>query len=529
VEETILKTDSRTNALFSEGCRLQRLDLNLSEIHNYLRILDGILAKRDSNPPLERHLIRLIAEEAQKVTVPVSDVYHLTQTGDAEFFVALNTNIVVFDHLAQEWMLFNGNHWVRQTDGEIHRLARDTIFARQRAAKLLNDDSHLEWAMKGESRGRQSSLLKLAETMKPVAVAGVDLWDQNHALLGVQNGVVDLRTGLLRPGAPEDRITRVSPLSFNPDIPLAVWTQFILDVSNDIPDLAEYLQTIFGYSLTGEVNEQVFWIFYGEGANGKGTLIETIMRKVIPNHSKVIDFPANDWTASLSNYVRAGLAGRRLVVSDETEPKKHLSAKLIKSFTGSNTVAARHPYGRPFNFQPVAKFIIVVNHLPIIEDDTHAMWRRVREVPFLRKFEVSDFGEKLKLNEAEAALTWAVQGAIRYYKEGFKTPQIVIETTNNYRKSLNSITRFFEDCCVFAEDKRIGVKALYTALIEWYDSRNATLHERMTQPAFLKYMSTVEDVFKMEGKGTKEQNRQFYHGIDLKPVVPIVGVPPVKS
>lgn len=459
---------------------------------------------------------------------PDKQIYPTTHQGDAEFFAAMNEDSLVFDHLAGRWMFFNGHHWTQQKTGEIYRRAIQAMRARQEIAAITKDDDLLEWAVKGESRGRQSAALFLARNVKPLAISGEGLWDRDHSLLGVANGVVDLKTGKLRRGEPSDFITHVSPVSYDENADTSHWEQFILDVSNGDKELADYLQLIFGYTASGEVSEQIFWIFYGGGANGKSTLIEMMMKCVLPQHSWTIDFPGDDWSAALSNYVRAQLVGRRLVVSNETERAKRLSAKLIKSFTGTDTIAARHPYGRPFNFEPAAKFIIVVNHEPVIDDDTHAMWRRVREVPFTRTFPVNkDFAINLKKNETKAALTWAVRGAMKYYREGMTTPQTVITATNSYRKSLNSVTRFIEDRCVLGSDERVGVTPLYQALSTWYEERGAPKHERLTVRAFMEHMDRDDRFLKQRGKGRADQDRQFYYGIGLNPMT--ASMPPKLS
>lgn len=447
--------------------------------------------------------------------------YPATETGDAEVFADLHLGNLVYDHLAKRWMYFDGHHWLQQKNGELHRMILETMRVRQKVAAMTEDPELLKWSIKGESRGRQNNALFLARNIVPLAISGEKQWDWDNSILGVANGVVDLHTGKLRRGRPLDYVTRVSPIEYEEEVDTTAWEKFILDVSDGDLELANYLQLIFGYSITGEVSEQIFWIFYGAGANGKSTLIEMMMKRVMPQHSWTIDFPGDDWSAALSNYVRAQLSGRRLVVSNETERKKRLSAKLIKSFTGNDTIAARHPYGRPFNFEPAAKFIIVVNHEPVIDDDSHAMWRRVREVPFLRTFPVNkDFALNLRRNEAKAALAWAIRGAMKYYHEGFATTPEKVETaTKNYRLSLNSLTRFIEERCVLAPDARVGVTPLYSALHNWYEERKAAKHERLTIKEFMERMERDGRFMKAKGKGRGENDRQFYHGIGLGPVM----------
>ena len=51
-------------------------------------------------------------------------------------------------------------------------------------------------------------------------------------------------------------------------------------------------------------------------------------------------------------------------------------------------INARHPYGRPFQYVPVAKIFLRVNEKPIIHDQSHGMWRRVKWVPSTERFPI---------------------------------------------------------------------------------------------------------------------------------------------
>ena len=147
-----------------------------------------------------------------------------------------------------------------------------------------------------------------------------------------------------------------------------------MEISDGDPALAAFHHRFVGYSLTGETSEQCFRIDFGVGANGKSTYLETLTRYIIPEHSWTMSFPVSTWTESLSEYQRAELVGRRLVIAKESGQQKRLNTEFVKSVTGQDSVNARHPYGRPFSFIPTAKFILACNHRPVIRDDSHGMW-----------------------------------------------------------------------------------------------------------------------------------------------------------
>ena len=439
------------------------------------------------------------------------DTFPTTETGDAEAFAARHAALVRFDHLAKGWLLFRDHYWAEQTTGDVHRLALDTIRERQMAA--VGDKDRLRWALQGEARGRQTNMLALAENIQPIADAG-DGWNAAPDLLGVLNGVINLRDGTLRDGQPDDRITLVSPLNYDPNASTVKWEKFVLDVCNNDAVLADYFQVLFGYALTGETGEQCFWIFYGLGSNGKSTLLEILTHYVIPRHSWTMKFPSAKWSESMSDYQKAQLVGRRLIASKENEQTQRLNTEFIKSLTGSETIEARHPYGRPFNFTPVAKFIMAVNHKPTILDETHGMWRRVRMVPFLRTFTLDPAFAKSLIDEAPGVLAWAVKGAVRYYAKGLTTPDVVTAATTEYQKESESLTPFFESRCTLEADKKTRAQHLFDALRDWYEKRETPVFERLSQKEFGRRIAADKRFTVANGKG-EERRTVFYHGVGL--------------
>lgn len=70
-----------------------------------------------------------------------------------------------------------------------------------------------KFALRLERRETLGSMLALGKAIKPIADDGAG-WDRDPWLLGVPNGVVDLRTGTLRDGVQADRITMATTVPY---------------------------------------------------------------------------------------------------------------------------------------------------------------------------------------------------------------------------------------------------------------------------------------------------------------------------
>lgn len=478
------------------------------------------------NPPIEhgeldRYLRRVweqpdSPEFQQSAKLSALDTFPASESGDAEFFAQCEAESLRFNHRIKSWLIFtpHQHRWKPDTDGEIHRRYLKANRQRQTAAVAITGDddkrrARIAWALKGESRSRIVNGLSNAQNVIPLKDDG-EGWDANPLLLAVRNGVINLQTGQIRNGLPEDRITLASPVSYDPRVSTARWAQFVLDVCDGDEEQANYLQAVIGYVLTGSTSEQCFWILYGTGSNGKSTLLEILTRHLLPEHSWSMNFPSQKWSESMSEYQRAQLVSRRLVVAKENEQAQRLNSEFMKSLTGNETIAARHPYGRPFNFQPEAKFFLAVNHKPVIRDETHGMWRRVRIVPFQRTFPVNPAFADSLLDEVSGALKWAVEGAVRYAREGLVTPRSVLVATEEYQQESNALAPFFAERCLVDCNKRTGAQALFDAYRNWCIDSQVPDVERVSQNEF---GLRIRNDARFSVEQDRSTRRVFYSGV----------------
>jgi putative DNA primase/helicase len=443
-----------------------------------------------------------------------------TQATDAEYFVRMVGGLAKFDHARGAWLFFEDHAWRRDSDGKATRLAIKAMRqmageASRRVAESVDDLERaeallaLQWATRGESRARLEAMIHIARTLEPVADDG-EGWDSDPWLLGVANGVIDLRTGELRDGRPEDRITLQTPVPYFAHAECPRWERFIREISNDDPQLTEHHQRRFGEALTGIVTEQKVSIFYGLGSNGKSTLLD-VMRAVMGPYAWSMPFPDAGWSSSVTEYQKAQLVGRRLVIAVETAQTKHLNTELVKSLSGGDQQNARHPYGRPFAFSPVMKLFIAVNHRPIVRDESFGLWRRLLLVPFERTFPKNEtLLDELKA-EAPGILAWAVRGCLAWQRDGLRAPQCVAAATAEYQSDSDHLVNFVEERCEIDPAATVAAKDLFDAYRAWCDANQLREGERLSNRTF---GPRIKGRFQSEEK----RGRVAYLGLKLRPV-----------
>ncbi len=136
------------------------------------------------------------------------------------------------------------------------------------------DEDTAKWAARcNKSHTASREMLEVVKhrTAIPLTALDCDSW-----LLGVQNGVVDLRTGELLPHAREYLMTTLCPTIYDPEATCPRWERFLSEIMAGDDAMVDALQRLAGYCLTGDISVQILPIFYGPGGNGKNVFLDTI-------------------------------------------------------------------------------------------------------------------------------------------------------------------------------------------------------------------------------------------------------------
>jgi putative DNA primase/helicase len=432
------------------------------------------------------HNRAMVSTENEDTSTPT---FPRTDAGNGELFAHLYRDQVRHDHRRHHWLIWDGHHWREDADGEVRRLAIEAARYRYRLAESIPDltERQLEakFAVQSENRQRLDAMLGEAKCLPPLAADG-EHWDQDPYLLGVGNGVLDLRTGLLRPGCPEDNITCFCDVPYDPGAECPRWLTFLAEVFDKDADLIDFVWRIVGYALTGITYEQCLFLCYGRGANGKSIFL-ALLRALLGRYAYNAPFSTFELRArsEISNDV-AALAGRRLVTAAETNDSTRLNEARVKALTGCDPMTARFMYGENFTFKPVAKFFLAANHLPFVADDSYGFWRRVRLLPFLRQFTTdADSGLEGKLlRELPGILTWAVRGCLEWQARDLTPPTSVVAATEDYREKSDLLAEFMAEYFVLGQERSMGATEAYGNYRTWAQTQGMTERETLSLSLF---------------------------------------------
>jgi putative DNA primase/helicase len=426
-------------------------------------------AEEDSLPPEDE-----VYEEPQLATG-----FNLTDMGNGKRLVARHGRDLLYCYSRKRWLVWDGKRWAVDQTGEIERRAKDTVMSLYDEAETASNDESkaklINFGRRCENEYRLRGMIRAAQSEPGMPVDPKDL-DKNIWLLNVQNGTLFLREGELLSHDRDDLISLLAPVKYDTEAECPRWEKFLHRIFDGDSELISYLQKALGYSLTGSTAEQCFFILYGDGCNGKTTLLETV-KALMGDYAK--DTNPQTFMEKTGNSIPndlAALKGARFVKAVEIDQGRRMSESLMKQITGGDTVSARFLYGEFFSYIPQCKIFMATNHKPDIQGDDYGIWRRVHLIPFEveipPKERDDNLGDKLRA-ELSGILNWLLEGCLRWQAEGLgKTPKVQA-ATKEYQKEMDAIGEWLEEQCNTDDPNAAETaKNLYESYVKWSQENN---------------------------------------------------------
>ena len=432
--------------------------------------------------------------------LPEPPAHLVRQSRAAWYFAQMAGDRVRFDHGRGRWLIWHRHRWQPDENGSVNRLWLEVLATRFGRALEADDRERARLTAEVQTAGALNSAitagLSIASSMEPIATTA-DAWDRDPWLLCCENGVVELQTGLLRPGRPDEMTSRSTGIAYEPDAPCPRWLRFLMEVFAGDEELVGWYRLLVGTSLVGVVQE-LLAIHHGLGNNGKSVAVRAL-RHAIGDYAIVIP------VETLMNAKRAAgeatpdlmaLRGARIAFTSEPDQAAKLRGGVLKRLASIDRMTGRSLYGTTQTWEPTHTVHLATNHLPAVDDATEGFWRRVALVPWAVRFrkpgedgdappEDSDLAATLAL-EAPGILAWAVGGAVAY-AAGAKLhpfPAAVRVRTDAYRADEDKLGAFIAEHVVYERGAAVAVGALFSAYLGWCESESVTPSERLGRKQF---------------------------------------------
>lgn len=493
----------RDDTIFRWACKMRR---NFAQEPDEGRSTIEFLAKeaaRKSNFP-EDQAMKCVAsafKQDHSTSIELLSFFNfrdLTDIGNVERFLDMHGDDLRFVP-AWGWFTWSDRGWTPVNDDWMINRIKDVIgIVREEMESVTDNDLHkeyLSWYKYTSSKNGLKNIFELARTDGRVHRT-VEDFDKNPLELACENGIVDLRTGQIRPYSRTDLVTKNTCIKYNPAAKGALWEEFLNVSTQGDVELKDYLQKVAGYTATGLCNQDTFYIISGPPASGKSSFMDAMMGAL---GTYAVTTPAETimWRRNQESPDRelARLAGIRLASVSEIEEGARFNNALVKKITGGDRVTGRQLYKDSFEFAPQFKLWIATNHDPASSDD--GIMRRLKRIGFKHAVAAEDrnplLKEALRTTELEAVLAWMVEGAMKFLAQESPTiqePSTVTEAVKEYQESQDSFADFWEELVVTTPHGATSFNDLYRSYRDWckgmgvYPTPMAAVRRAMTGRGF---------------------------------------------
>lgn len=387
------------------------------------------------------------------VLQPISCDDLFSDSANADLVLAKNPNLLLYCNDEDQWYYAEGQRWKRDRTNAVYSRVEKAFRERLWEVVAKKNKSEIGEGLQTLSHYRYTSCLRVLEGRQEIQALPEE-FDANPMLLGVQNGILDLKSRRLRELTLALRVANCAPVVFLPRAKPKKFIKYLKRVQPD-KEIQKLLQRIFGICLSGYQVEACFIFFHGVGANGKSVFIYLIHSLLGPDYAfkaqkQLIFMPERGERAAAANDL-VDLRGKRIITSNETAAR-NWNTIFIKEFTGGEPMHGRQLYQRAINFKPQGKIIVSANEKPHFDKVQEAERRRFVYIPWDviipekdRISPVSRYAEMLLEGEGKSGiLNWALDGLAEVIKNDWKltVPASISTATEKYLSESDRVRQF---------------------------------------------------------------------------------------
>lgn len=457
--------------------------------------------------------------EVSKIEISNDDLlgyFNENRVGDAKLYSRLHRGTVIYVKYWDRFLIWGGHHWIEDDFDMAAQRIEDVCELYLRLAESMqaeaaeetdkNERAKIEGLASAVLRrvsqlrdtpGQDKLLQMLRRIRDPLVVLPKQI-DQQHYVKACPNGVIDLRTGELRPGRPDEYILNAIVTEYDPELlrkddPCPETNRFLLSSMDGDQELVDFIWRLLGYGLITERRDHIFTIMWGEhGRNGKDTLIKLVthvLGQTLSGDVPVEMFLQMQQTRNSSAPSPDVLALRGMCVAwiNEAEEGQRFALAKLKKLTGGGYITARGLQDKlQTTWLQTHLPIMTTNELPKAKADDAAFWARAvlikwplsfverPEQPYERPAD-KDLNEKVGA-EAKGVLARMVRGSMEYLRDGLKIPDKVREWTREQRASWDDVGLFLSEWCISESHQanpanytlKVNATDLHEAFCIWY-------------------------------------------------------------
>jgi len=379
---------------------------------------------------------------------------------------------------------------IKNADGAVDIENEEHILLIARANYMINIATRL-----GNTKDKENIMRECRE--KFYESDFTKLLDKNKYLLCFNNGVIDFKEKLFRPGKPDEYISKCTKIDYVPlnrerDKLIIQEIEEYFHKLFPVKELCDYMWIHMASFLIGDTQKtQCLHYYIGIGSNGKSLMVN-LLEMILGDYAVPLDanfFICARGSRGAATPDLAKLPGARLAITSEpTEGGKQvvlMEGPMKQLTSGVDSIVYRGLYKDEESFVPQAHSIIQSNDYISVKSTDHGTWRRLRVVNFLSLFTDNPVNNdpdkpyqyKRDENLKEKFKQWApvfmamlVEIAFQY-QGSVPMCDYVKKASEYYRKREDYVASFIDDNlepCPPNPYERLQKSQVQRAFSEWY-------------------------------------------------------------
>ena len=278
----------------------------------------------------------------------------------------------------------------------------------------------------------------------------------NEYIINLKNTRLDLRTNKALPFDPKSVEFARIPVNYNPDAYCADLDKALNKTFCGDREVINLFEEMVGYMLIKNCRFRKGFLFYGDGSNGKSTILNLLKKFIGEANCSTIEME------KLSDKFKTAELENKLVnIGDDINRKDITDTGLLKKLFTGESVTVERKNGHPFTMRSYAKQIFSCNEIPRIADKSHGMYSRLILIPFIATFSSTDedfdpfIEDKITTDEALSyLLNMGLRGLRRLLANNdFTYPEVVKKALENYKTDNSTVLTWIVE-------ENIGTKML---------------------------------------------------------------------
>ena len=446
--------------------------------------------------------------------------YSYDDRGNGDLFADVFKDVCRFNSTAKCWCCYNGKYWEEDRAeliaAENAKMLQDALLIY--ATTIEDYKEREEYGKHVMKIGRQQVRKNMIYDARSKYPVKAEQFDQHKELFNCKNGTYNLETGVLQKHNPNDYISKISNVYYDPAAKSTEIQKTMNTILQGNKENIEYIQKIFGMALSGITNEEKLFLLYGATTrNGKSTIVETYLYMIkdygITMQPETLALSKKDSRTANGDIAR--LKGARFVNAPEPPQNMRFDAALIKQLTGNDMITARKIYQEEMSFIPEFITLINTNHLPIITDETLFTSGRIVVIPFRKHFEEHEQDKWLKnrlkqRQNISGFFNWCVAGYQKYQKDGLETTESMNQEIESYHMNSDKIAAFISEVLTEDPTQFVTMKELYPIYEQWCYKYNYQPYGKVKFIDYFRRSGQLKNQAKIKGKKYKNVVKGLY-------------------